>query len=67
MFGDFAAAAAFHEATCTAQAHHVQTLLEHRETFGAVSRGADVAATSFTEMEADNAATIRAVWCTSAT
>jgi hypothetical protein len=67
MFGDFAAAASFHEAVTSAQAHHVKTLQAHQETLTTVGTSAHTAATGFTDMEERNAAKLRAVRPSSAT
>lgn len=67
MFGDFSAAESFHEATGSVQIHHARLLLRHREILGKVSRGAVAAAAQFTDMEVNNAASLRAVRCNSDT
>lgn len=67
MFGDFAAADAFHEATGKSHAHHVRTLSRHRETLTGVGRAAHAAAAGFTAMDEHNAASIRTLRCNSAT
>ncbi|ORV93306.1 hypothetical protein AWC08_18435 [Mycobacterium gordonae] len=67
MFGDFATAETFHEAAGSAWTHHTRLLLEHRSFFGLVGRGASMAAAGFADMEEDNSASVRAVWCNSAT
>lgn len=67
IFGDFAAAAAFHVATGSARSQHTRLLLGHRDVLGALGRGAMVAAAGFTDMEENNAASVRAVRCDSAT
>ncbi len=67
MFGDFAAAEAFQVTTGAIHARHLRLLLGHRDILGAVGHGAFVAATEFTDMDQNNAASVRAVWCDSAT
>ena len=67
MFGDFAAAEEFHESAASVQVHHTRLLLRHRETLGAVGRGAVAAAAGFTEMDDTNASSLKAVQCDSAT
>lgn len=64
MFGDFAAADAFHHVASSAQDRHGRMLLNHRETLASVGTNARVAATRFAEMDSDNASRIRAVRCT---
>ncbi len=67
MFGDFASAEAFHGATGVIHAHHMRLLLGHRDILATVGHSAFVAATEFTSMDENNAASVRAVWCDSAT
>lgn len=67
MFGDFAAAEAFHHATESAHAQHVRLLLVHTDTLTAVGKNAHRSAAGFTEMEEGNARSVRAVRCTSTT
>lgn len=67
MFGDFAAADEFHASVASVQVYHTRLLLQHRGTLGAVGRGAVAAAARFTEMDDDNASSVRAVQCDSAT
>lgn len=67
IFGDFAAAEAFHHAAGIAHAHHLRTLLGHREIFDRVSGGAHLVAAGFAEMDAINAGRMRALQCDSAT
>ncbi|QLL05452.1 DUF2563 family protein [Mycobacterium vicinigordonae] len=67
MFGDFAAAAAFHNAAGSARDHHVRILLDHRETLDAVGNNTQLAAATFTDMEEHNAKRVQAVRCTFAT
>lgn len=61
MFGDFSAAEEFHEAASVAHAKHVKSLQAHGETLTDVSGKAYKAAAGFTDMEARNAAQVRAV------
>lgn len=65
MFGDFAAAAAFHEATGSAHAHHLRILDGNKHTLAAVGDNAQLAVAGFTAMDQNNAARVRA--CCSAT
>ncbi|GAB7145147.1 DUF2563 family protein [Mycobacterium riyadhense] len=67
MFGDFAAAEAFHDAVGAAQAQHVRTLRAHQEALTAVGGRARQAAAEFAEMDHGNAAKVRAVQCNSDT
>lgn len=61
MFGDFAAADAFHEAVGSAHARHVKSLRAHHEALSAVGTKARYAATEFTGMDERNAGQLRAV------
>ena len=61
MFGDFAAADAFHEAVSSAHAQHVKTLQAHHESLTSVGTKAHYAAREFTAMDRRNAAELRAV------
>ena len=61
IFGEFAAAEAFHDAVRVAHTAHVKTLQAHQEALTAVGSKAHRAATGFSAMEADNAAEERAV------
>lgn len=61
MFGDFAAADAFHEAAATAHTQHVQSLQGHRQTLTDVGAKAHYAAKGFTSMDQHNAGEMRAV------
>ncbi len=61
MFGDFAAAEAFHEAVSSAHAQHVKALQGHQEVLTAVGTKAHYAAREFTAMDARNAAQLQAV------
>jgi hypothetical protein len=61
MFGEFAAAEAFHDAIHSAHAQHVKTLQAHQEVLTAVGNNAHRAATAFSDMDARNAADERAV------
>ena len=67
MFGDFAAAHAFHDAVSAAHAKHVRGLQAHQEALTAIGTKAHRAATEFTEMDERNAAELRAVRCSSGT
>jgi hypothetical protein len=61
MFGEFAAAEAFHDAVRSAHTAHVKTLQAHQEALTAVGSKAHRAATGFSAMEARNAGEERAV------
>ena len=65
MFGDFAAAEAFHDAVSLAHAKHVKSLQAHQETLTAIGGQAQRAAAEFTDMEQHNAAKLRALRCSS--
>lgn len=67
MFGDFAAADAFHEAVSSAHAQHVRILQSHQEALTTVGAKAHYAAMEFTKMDQGNAAELRAVRCSSDT
>ncbi|KZS58389.1 DUF2563 family protein [Mycobacterium ostraviense] len=67
MFGEFAAAEAFHGAVTSAHAQQVKTLQAHQEVLTAVGGNARRAAAGFTGMDERNAAQLRAVRCSSAT
>jgi Protein of unknown function (DUF2563) len=67
MFGDFAAAEAFHDATGSVQARHVHALLGNAATLAGVGSHADLAAGAFTDRDESNATAVRAVRCDSAT
>jgi len=67
MFGDFAAADEFHEAVAQAHSGHTAQLQAHQATLEHVANKATTAATAFTEMDADNAARVKAVGCNSTT
>ncbi|SON61933.1 hypothetical protein MSIMFI_03452 [Mycobacterium simulans] len=67
MFGDFAAAAAFHDAVIAAQAHHVRTLDANKEALTSLGDKAAAAATEFADMDERNAALLRVVRCDSNT
>ncbi|MGZ4512406.1 MAG: DUF2563 family protein [Mycobacterium sp.] len=56
MFGDFAAAEAFHEAVSSAHAHHVANLKAHQGILTSVGTKAHRAARGFTDMDDHNAA-----------
>ena len=61
MFGEFAAAEAFHGAVTSAHTQHVKNLQGHQETLTQLGRKAHFAATEFTHMDERNAADLRAV------
>lgn len=61
MFGDFAAAEAFHDAVISAQAHHVKALQNHRETLDDVGAKTQLVAYSFTATDDNNAKALREV------
>ena len=67
MFGEFAAAEAFHDAVRSAHTQHMRSLQAHQEALTAVGSKAHLAATEFTDMDERNAATLRAVRCSSDT
>lgn len=61
MFGELAAADAFHEAVTAAHAQHVKNLQAHQEALTAVGTKAHYAAKGFSNMDTHNAAELRAV------
>ncbi|MCV7123227.1 DUF2563 family protein [Mycobacterium lacus] len=61
MFGEFAAAEAFHGAVGSAHAQHVSNLQAHREALTAFGANAHLAAMGFTDMDERNAGALRAV------
>ncbi|OBH55710.1 hypothetical protein A5685_09580 [Mycobacterium colombiense] len=61
MFGDFAAAAAFHSAVSAAHGQHVKTLQGHSETLTGVGTKAHTAANGFTNMDKNNATEMQAL------
>jgi len=65
MFGDFAAAEAFHDAVTTTHAQHVSNLQAHHESLTSTGSKAHLAATGFNEMDERNADEMRAVRCNS--
>lgn len=67
MFGEFAAAEAFHGAVTSARAQQLETLQAHQEVLIAVGGNARRAAVGFTGMDDRNAAELRAVRCSPAT
>lgn len=67
IFGDFAAADAFHEAVTSAHSQHVETLQAHQEVLTTVGTKAHYAAREFVAMDEHNASELRAVRDTSAT
>ncbi|BDB42278.1 MULTISPECIES: DUF2563 family protein [Mycobacterium] len=67
MFGDFAAAEAFHSVAGLARDRHARILLGHRETLDTIADNAHLAAATFTDMDEQNAGRVRAVRCISAT
>lgn len=64
MFGDFAAAAAIHEALSTARAEHVRSLQAHHDALTDVGTKADFAASEFTAMDEHGAEQLRGVGAT---
>ena len=67
IFGDFAAADAFHEAVTSAHAQHVKTLQAHHEVLTSVGIKAHYAAREFVGMDEHNASEMQAVRDTSIT
>ena len=67
MFGEFAAAEAFHDAVHSTRTQHVKQLQAHQEALSAIGSKAHLAATRFSGMDARNAAALRAVRCSSDT
>ena|ERR1700738_3953854 len=67
MFGDFAAAEAFHDATESVRARHVRALFGNAQTLAGVGSNAHLAAAEFTDRDEGNATSVRAVRCDSAT
>jgi Protein of unknown function (DUF2563) len=61
MFGDFAAAEAFHGKISAAHAQHIKDLEIHQEVLAAVGRKAHRAGFEFADMEGRNAAELRMV------
>jgi hypothetical protein len=61
MFGDFAAADAFHEAVNVAHTQHVKSLQAHQEALSAVGTKAHCAAAEFIKMDGRNADQLREV------
>ena len=61
MFGEFAAADAFHEAVTAAHAQHVKNLQGHKEALIAVGSKAHYAANGFSNMDQRNASELAAV------
>lgn len=61
MFGDFAAAEAFHEAVRAAHAEHVRSLQVHHEALSAVGSKAGYAAAEFAAMDERGAEQLGAV------
>jgi hypothetical protein len=61
MFGDFAAAEAFHDAVKSAHAHYVKALQTHQESLSDVGTKADHVGHSFSTMEDNNANALREV------
>jgi len=59
MFGQFAAAEAFHDAVSASHEQYVQTLQAHQKTLTAVGRSAHRAGAEFVDMEDRNAAELR--------
>lgn len=65
MFGDFAAANAFHSAVSAAHDQHVKTLQGHSETLTGVGTKAHTAANGFTNMDKNNATEMQSLRPTS--
>ena|ERR1700742_4351676 len=63
MFGDFAAAEAFHDEISEAHSHHVRGLQGSHEGLTAIGSKARRAVFQFTDMDESNAAELRAVPC----
>lgn len=61
MFGDFAAAEAFHEVLSAVRAEHVRSLQAHHDVLAEVGAKAHYAAREFTAMDAHGAEQLRAV------
>jgi hypothetical protein len=61
MFGEFAAAQAFHDAVRAAHTQHLKALQANREVLSAIGSNAHRAATAFSAMDARNAAAEQAV------
>ncbi|WP_156688656.1 DUF2563 family protein [Mycobacterium sp. Marseille-P9652] len=61
MFGDFAAADAFHEAISSAHAQHIANLTAHHEALASFGTKADQTANGFIDMDNHNAAEMRDV------
>lgn len=61
MFGDFAAADAFHSAVAASHEQHVKNLQGHSDTLTSVGTKAHCAANGFTNMDEQNATEMRAV------
>jgi hypothetical protein len=64
MFGDFAAAEAFHAMVSSAHGYHLQTLQIHQEILSNVGRKATHVAHAFSAMEDHNKKALRDVRCT---
>lgn len=64
IFGDFAAAEAFHETLRAAHTHHLNALECHQEILIGIGQKASHVASAFTAMEDRNAKTLREVRCT---
>jgi hypothetical protein len=67
MFGDFAAAEAFHDEVRAAHGRHVRGLHARRQGLAVIGQKAQQAAVQFTDMDESNAATLRAMPCDSDT
>jgi uncharacterized protein DUF2563 len=67
MFGNFAAADAFHEAVAQAHTHHTTKLRAHQQALRDVGDKAHTVATAFSKMDERNASKLKAVQCNSAT
>jgi len=61
MFGDFAAADAFHDTVSTAHAHHIATSKAHRNVLNGVDHRARHVASEFITMDHANTEAVREV------
>jgi hypothetical protein len=67
MFGDFAAAEAFHDEVRAAHGRHIRGLHARHQGLTVIGQKAQQAAVQFTDMDESNAATLRAMPCDSDT
>jgi hypothetical protein len=67
LFGDFAAAEAFHDAVRFTHLQHVRGLHAHQEALTVVGAKAEHAAAEFTAVDGNNAAKLLAAQCNSNT